>query len=242
MRLLLPILLFWGIGVFAADNLVPYGDFEAPVVKGRTTKDAGGDPANTGKSLGWIEFKFDTSGTSSTISGGLTDEVARSGRQSLFIDFDHVHEPYQAATLTSNFIPIVSGTDYQVAIWGRTDAKKLINSDGRSAYLKLEVDFFAKDGNESVGDPFFRVQPLPGSKDHDPDFKPDAWSRFYVNLKSPPGAVFAQIIWRWETGGDPGEINGTMFFDDATLTGPPNPVPDLTPSPVQAATPSPSGN
>jgi hypothetical protein len=238
MRFILPILLLSGAAAFAADNLLPDSSFEAPIVAARTPKDQGGDPTNNGATPGWVEFKFETTGTNAGITAGLTNEVAHTGTQSFYIDFDHVAEPYQSASLTSNFVPIVSGSSYMVGIWGRTDAKDLIDSAGRSAYLKLEVDFFAGDGNESVGDPVYSVQPLPGSKDHDPYFKPDSWNQFAIKVTAPPGAVFAQIIWRWETGSDPGEINGVMFFDDATITGPPNPVPDLTPSPVQQTPPA----
>jgi hypothetical protein len=226
-----------GIAIFAADNLLPGGNFEVPFVKGRTLMEQGGDPTNVARNPAWIGFQFQNSGTNGMITGGLTNEVARNGKQSLFINFDHVDQPYQSATLISNFIPIVSGTQYEVGIWGRTDAKDLIDSEGRSAYLKLEVDFYAKDGYQSVGEPFLRVQPLPGSKDHDPYFKSDSWNRFYVKLTTPPGAVFAQITWRWETGGDPGEINGIMYFDDAAMTGPANPIPDLTPAPAKQPAP-----
>jgi hypothetical protein len=233
MRFFLPLLLLWSIPVFA-DDLLPIGNFEAPAVKGRTLAAQGGDPSNGGRGPVWMSFKFEpeTTGTAAAassngvVSGGLTDEVAHSGKQSLFIDFDHAKTPYQAATLISTMIPVVSGTEYQIGLWGRTDAKDLITSEDRPAYLKLEVDFFAKDANESVGDPFYSVLPIPGSKGHQPFFKPDAWNQFRVNLSTPPGAYYAQITWRWETAGsDPGEINGIMYFDDATLTGPANPNP-----------------
>jgi len=236
MRLLFPLLLLWGLTVFAGDNLVRDGSFETPVVKGRTLKDQGGDPTNNGKGPGWVGFKFRSAGEAASkgkVTGGLTDEVARTGKQSLFIRFDHVHWAYQSATLVSNFIPVVSGADYVISIWGRTDASDLIDSKGRSAYLKLEVDYFAKDANESVPETFYAVQPLPGSKDRDPVFKPDGWNSFAVNVTTPPGAVFAQITWRWETGSNPGEINGIMYFDDVAMTGPPAANPNLTPSPVQ---------
>jgi hypothetical protein len=242
MRPLLPLLLAGGITVFAAGNLLPGDSFELPAVKGRTPKEQGGDPANNGRGPEWIAFKFRNDGRHGKVTGGLTDEVARTGKQSLFVRFDHVDGAYQSATLISNFIPVVSGTDYEVGIWGRTDAADLVDSKGRSAYLKLEVDYFAKDANESVPETFYAVQPLPGSKDHEPYFKPDGWNRFSVRLTTPPGAVFAQITWRWETGSDPGEINGIMYFDDVTMTGPPAANPNLKPSPVQEEeTPAPGG-
>jgi hypothetical protein len=236
MRILLSVLLFWGVSALAADNLLPDGGFEKPVVNGRTAKDQGGDPASGGAGAGWIAFKFQATGTNGKVTGGLTNEVAHSGKQSLFIRFDHVGAAYQSASLVSNFIPVASGTDYLLGIWGRTDAKDLIDSQGRSAYLKLEVDYFAKDANESVGESFYLVRPLPGTKDHAPFFKPDSWNGYFVKLTTPPGAVFAQITYRWETGSDTGEINGIMYFDDAGLIGPAAPVPNLTPAPVEDET------
>ncbi len=236
MRLPLLLLLLLPLTLPAADNnIFPAGDFEAPVVKARTPMEQGGDPTDVDKNPPWIVFKFENTGTNGTISGGLTNEVAHTGKQSLFIT-----QSYQSATLVSNLIPVAANADYQVGIWGRTDAKNLIDSLGRSAYLKLEVDFFAKDGFLSVGEPFLRVLPIPGAKDHDPFFKPDSWNRFAVKYTTPPGACFAQITWHWETGGDPGEINGIMYFDDVTMTGPPNAVPNSTPSPNQQPTPAPA--
>jgi hypothetical protein len=241
MRFVFSLLLVWGfsaIAAFGADNLLSDGNFELPLIKGRVAKEQGGDPTNNGKGPGWIVFKFRTSGTNGNVTGGLTDEVARNGRQSLFIRFDHVNGPNQAAMLVSNYIPVVSGTEYTVGIWGRTDAKDLIDAQGRSAYLKLEVDYYAKDGNESVGEPDLHVEPIPGSKDREPYFHPNRWDLFYVKLTPPAGAVFAQITWSWETGSDPGEINGIMYFDDASMVGPAAAIPDLTPSPVQEDTPA----
>jgi hypothetical protein len=230
-----------GVAAFG-DDVFQGGGFETPVVNGRTVKEHGGDPVTHGRGPGWISFMFQTSGTNGGLTGGVTNEVAHGGAQSLFIDFDHVNGPDQLATLISNFFPVVSGSDYEVGIWGRTDAKDLVDPQGRPAYLKLEIDYFAKDANTSVGEPFYAVQPLPGSKNHDPFFKPDSWNRFYVKVSSPPGAVFAQITWRWESESGPGEINGVMFFDDAEMTGPANAVPNLTPSPVEEPTPEPSAS
>lgn len=237
MRQLLPFfLLVCGVSVCAAENLLPAASFETPVVQGRTPLSQGGDPTNSGRGPLWISFRFapEKTGTNGSITGGLTNDVSHGGKQSLFIDFNHVQTPYQSATLVSNFIPIVSGTDYQVGIWGRTDAKDVFAEEDRPAYLKVEVDFFAADANESVGEPVYAVLPIPGGKDHPAFFTPDDWHCFQTKLTSPPGAVFAQITWRWETGGNqPGEINGIMYFDGLSLVGPPNPVPNLTPVPVQ---------
>lgn len=245
MRKLLPVLFFCGISVFAAGNLLPGGSFESPVVNGRTPVSQGGDPSRGGRGPLWISFGFAPANTGSngSITGGLTNQVSHGGKQSLYIEFDHVQTPYQSATLISNFVPIVSGSDYQVAIWGRTDAKEPIAPDARPAYLKVEVDFFAADANESVGDPVYSVLPISGEKDRPAFFKPDAWTCFFAKLTAPAGAVFAQITWRWETAGsEPGEINGVIYFDDLSLTGPANPIPNLTPSPAQTPAPDTSAD
>jgi len=236
MRLILPFLLLFTLSALAADNLLKDASFETPAVQGRNPMDKGGDPSAAG--AGWVSFRLEATGTSGALTAGLTSAVAHTGKQSLYVDFDHVAS-YQSLVLTSGFIPVVSGSDYQIGIWGLTDAKKLINSEGRSAYLKLEVDYFAKDASQSVGDPYLKVQPLPGSRDHDPFFTPDQWNIFVATTTAPPDAVFAQVTWRWETGTDPGEVNGIMYFDDATMTGPPAPDPDLTPSPVELPTATP---
>jgi hypothetical protein len=118
-----------------------------------------------------------------------------------------------------------------------TDGNDLIDAQGRVAFLKLEVDFYAQDANQSVGDPFYSVLQIPGEKDQEPFFKPDGWNQFYVKLTTPPGAVFAQVNWYWQSAGGDGEINGIMFFDDALFKGPPAPNPEMTPSPIEAASP-----
>lgn len=241
MRFFLPLLLLWGFAVFA-DDLQPAGGFEAPVVTGRTPRDQGGDPSNNGRGPGWISFRYQTTGAGLQVVGGLTNEVNHTGGQSLYIRFNHADRPFQSVLLVSNFIPVIPGTDYKVGIWGRTDAKDPINTDGRSAYLKLEVDYFAADGFTSIGEPRYEVQPIPGSKDHAAFFRPDAWAPYFVKVTPPPGAVFAQVIWRWETGSDPGQVTGISYWDDAAFLGPPAPNPTLTPVPGPDDTPAPDAS
>jgi hypothetical protein len=230
---------------FPQNDLFKRGGFEEPAVHGRTPVDKGADPTNGGNPP-WITFKIapDTTGSNADgqIAAGLTDEIAHSGKQAMYINFQHVKTPYQSLTLTSNFVPVVSGSLYQVNIWGRADAKAIITRNDRPAYLKVEIDFFGADGNQSVGDPSYTVLPIGGGgdKDHPPFFKPDDWTEFFTKVTAPQGAVFAQMIWTWESAGsDPGEINGTIFFDDVTVQGAPNANPDLTPAPIQEATPAP---
>ena len=234
MRLLFSILLLCGATAFAG-NLQKDSSFESPAVTGRTLFADGGDVTHNGRGPGWTTMQ--TSGTAGAVTAGVTNEIAHSGVQSLFIHFNHVAVADPGVMLVSNFIPILAGTDYYAGIWGRMDAKAPLDPQGRQAYLKLEVDFFAKDASTSVGDPFYSVQPLPGSKNHTPLYKTTAWKLYSVAVPAPAGAVFAQVTWRWETADDQGETNGVMFFDDADFSGPPNPIPDLTPAPVEEPTP-----
>jgi hypothetical protein len=234
MRLLFPVLLLSGATAFGG-NLLKDSSFETPTVAARTLSTDGGDPTNHGRGPGWIMLQ--TSGTGSAITAGLTNEIAHTGHQSLLVHFNHVATEDPGITLVSNFFPIVSGTTYDAGLWGRMDPKDPLDPQGRSAYLKLEVDFFAKDANTSVGDPVYAVQPLPGSKNHDPFFKTDVWRFFHAQVPVPPGAVFAQITLKWETEADQGETNGVLFFDDAEFSGPPNPIPDMTPAPVAQPAP-----
>lgn len=239
MRLLFSILLLWSATTFA-DNLQKDSSFESPAVTGRTLFVKGGDVSHNGRGPGWITLQ--TSGTASGITTGVTDESAHTGRQSIFIHFNHVAAADTGIKLVSNFIPIVSGTGYDVGIWGRMDSKGPLDPQGRLAYMKAEIDFFAKDANTSVGDPVYSVQPLPGSKNHDAFYTTDGWKYFHVPVTTPAGAVFAQVTWSWETEADQGETNGVMFFDDAEFSGPANPVPDLTPVPVEEPTPDASAS
>jgi hypothetical protein len=234
MRLLFSILLLWSAAALA-DNLQKDSSFETPAVTGRTLFSQGADITHNGRGPGWITVQ--TSGTASGITLGVTNEVAHKGQQSIFIHFNHVATADAGITLVSNFIPVVSGTGYDMGIWGRMDPKEPLDPQGRLAYMKVEIDFFAKDANTSVGAPVYSVQPLPGSKDHEAFYTPDSWKYFHVPVTTPAGAVFAQVTWRWETESDQGETNGVIFFDDADFSGPPNPVPDLTPAPVEEPTP-----
>jgi hypothetical protein len=239
MRLLFSLLLLWGATAFAG-NLQKDFSFESPSVTGRTLFANGGDVTHNGHGPGWITLQIN--GAPGAITAGLTNEIAHTGAQSFFVHFDHVAAADPGVLLVSNFIPVVSGTDYLASIWGRMDAKAPLDPQGRIAYLKLEVDFFAKDANTSVGDPVYSVRPLPGSKNHDPYYNTTAWKAYRVPVPSPPGAVFAQVTWRWETAADEGETNGVMFFDDAEFSGPPNPIPDLTPAPVEEPSPDASAS
>jgi hypothetical protein len=230
--------------LFALGNLLQ-GDFESPAVQSRATVAQGGDPTSGKSDRPWIFLRVlpKKTGTNGSISTGLTNEIARGGSQSFFVEFDHVKTPYQSATLTSNLFPIVSGSEYQIGIWGRTDAKNPVTGDARPAYLKLEADFFGADGNTSIGDPFYSIIALYSQQDHKPSFPADDWQQFFGRVTPPAGAVFVQVKWIAETAGnEPGELNTTLFLDDATILGEPNPIPNLTPSPVEEPSPAPDAS
>ena len=239
MRFLLPLLLLWGFSALADNNVFPAGGFETPAVTGRTSSDKGGDPSNGGIGPAWVGLELRNSGTGGKVVAGLTGEIAHDGKQSFYVDFQHITDVGHSVILTSNMVVVKPAIPYQVNIWGHTDAKNQISADGRSAYLKLQVDFYNA-AVESVGDSIYAVQPLPGSREHDPYFKPGEWANFHVHFITPDGAATAQLTYRWETGSDEGVTNGIMYFDDVSMAElPPEATPTPTPMPSAMRTPLP---
>ena len=68
--------------------------------------------------------EFSSKAAKAVAPAGLTNEEHHTGNQALFVQFDHVAQSYQAVMFTSNFIPVASGTDYEVGIWGQIDPKE----------------------------------------------------------------------------------------------------------------------
>lgn len=222
-----------------ADELLKEGGFESPNVTARSPIAKGGDLSHGGKGPFWVGFHDraeDKSG--GPLTAGLTNEQAHGGAQSIYIEFAHVKQPYQAAVLQSRLFPVVPGGDYRVGIWGRLDAQNSIKLGGRTAYIKVQIDFFSKDGSEPVGETVYAVYPIPGSKNRPALFTTDKWSLFSSQAGAPPDAGFAQVTWQWETSSEQGETNGVIYFDDASFAGPPPADPNAKPVGYQLEMPT----
>jgi hypothetical protein len=205
---------------FARENqLIDTGGFEMPHVKGRVPKD---DPQGNFIKFAqgeWIQFAENESAKKAKMSAGLTNEIARTGMQSIYVSFDHVKERLAAIFLSSELIQVKPKSPYHVSIWGRIDRKKPITLDGRVPILKVEIEFFQEDRETQTGETIVRVQPVPGTPNRPLLFSSERWSEYYVDVTPPEDGVYVKVTWYWSTTSDDGETNGVAFFDDATIEG-----------------------
>lgn len=217
--------------VLAEPGLVFQSSFEAPVVGGRTPKANGGDIANQGEKPEWVAFADDpiagltthrphASGTNAGgIIAGVTNNMARTGDQSLFVEAKHLSVPYEGVVLGSAPIRIVPGQEYMVGIWGRNDASNPLTAALPQLFLKLQIDYFSDAGVTQVGDSDYLVEPMPGSPDQPPIFTNSAWRQIKRRIVTPENAKYMTVIWRCESSPDPGSVSGVMYFDDVTVEG-----------------------
>jgi hypothetical protein len=220
-----------------ANQILEYGSFELPRVQERKPKLKGGNFLLF-TSDEWMDFHGEPDSSHGSLVIGLTNEVARTGRQSMYVEFSKLRKARAEAVLASQLIAIKPDQPYRVGIWGRMDKKQALTLDQPLPMLRLQVDFFQSDGETQTGDQVFRAQPMPGSRDRPPFFVSKEWREYYADMQTPEDAGFLKITWSWTSPQEPGEINGVMYFDDATLVGekvevpeePPEPAPDGTPA------------
>jgi hypothetical protein len=201
---------------FLEDNqLMEMGGFERPKVWRPSTKTEGGDPVLS-KRGEWIHFKLNTGGQ---IVAGLSNDVARTGKQSIFVRFDHAKVAGANFSLTSGLFPVKPNESYRVSIYGKIDPKSPITIDQRLPVLLLQTDFFLADGETQTGESQFKIQPMPGSLNRPPEFTTDKWGKFAVDVTSPDDAAYIKIAWSWGLVAGEGETTGTIYFDDAGIVG-----------------------
>ena len=216
-------------GSAGAADLLSGGSFEQPLVHERTPQEKGGDPKGA-RDRQWIAFDHKLGDQGGKLFAGLSNEKARTGSQSLYLEFEHLSQPYQGATLQSRVFPVAPGAPYRISIWALLDAKNPLKAEGRIPFVKLQIDFYNQDGTEPAGESVYAVQPIPGTKNRPALFNSEKWAEFFAEATSPADAGFAQITWRWETSAAEGEANGAVFFDDAKFEGPPAPNPNAKPA------------
>jgi hypothetical protein len=203
------------------ENLLQNGSFELPKVAERTSADKGGDPALGGAETGWEAFAGPTNTTGGKLVVGLTDQIARTGKQSIFIDFQKLTDRGQLATLESKFIPIKASQDYRISIWGRIDRDRPLSLDERRPSMWLHAMFFGPDKKTQVAEPQSSVILIPGSvvpgKRIQLFYTSEKWTETTVTVKAPEGAVFLAATWMWVVGSDAGETDGVIYWDDVTV-------------------------
>ena len=223
-----------------AENVMQNGGFEEPAVKLRTPKDSGGDPANGGVNSLWQSFTINSDGVGHMVSAGLTNEIAHTGAQSVFVKFDDVTRSYQNATLETAPVPVIQTSLYRIGIWGRLDKKNPLTLGERIAFMRVQIEFFKDDGTTSAGDAEYRIQPIPGSKNRLSLFTVEKWNEYSTEVTTPVEADFMVVKLIFETGSTPGHTNGIIFFDDFTINGEPSPLktpkPKMEDAPESSAT------
>jgi hypothetical protein len=213
-------------------NLLENGSFEQPTVTERTPEGNGGSPAKISLNSAWASLIVDPASEGGKLQAGVTNEIARTGKQSFFVDFDRVTASGRKAVLKTKPIAVKPSQQYRLSLWGRVDRKRPIALDERRPQMWLEIRFLQEDQKTETGEPIAGAQFLPGEVipggPHVLSFVSEKWKETSADLATPENARFVTITWYWLTTGDEGETDGTVYWDDASLDEavPPPPTPD----------------
>lgn len=212
------------------EQMLESGGFEWPAVLGKKARSEGADISKSAATNAeWIKFQDKPDGEGGRLIFGLTSEMSHGGRQGMYVEFDKLTKPNVSADMVSDFLPIKPGKPYRVGIWGRMDKARPITLAQRLPILQLRVDWFKLDEEgdmAQVGQPVWKMQPIPGPKTRKPFFIAGDWREYFADLTSPEDAGFIKITWSWRTPpAEEGETDGVIYFDDATLVGEPGPKP-----------------
>jgi hypothetical protein len=202
------------------ENLLKNASFELPAVKEKTDTRKSGSPvfATEGETI-WTQFQvFSKAKENEGLAVvGLTNEIARTGKQSIFVDFQKLKTKQYRSFLMTDIFSVKPANTYRVAIWGRTDKKRPLTLDQRRPYMQVEAEFFGVDAEEQVGEVETRTQMIPGSLNR-LLFTSNKWGQYVTNFKTPRNAAFMKVTFRWDTGREDGETDGAIYFDDASVT------------------------
>jgi hypothetical protein len=201
--------------VARAENLLKNASFEAPSVEGRVGSRKGGDPSLAKTETSWAHFQ--TMDKEGKITVGMTTEVARTGKQAIYVQFDGATTG-RGAFLMTDLIPIKAEEAYHMSLWGRLDRKKPLSLDQGRPYMQVVVDFLLPDQATNAGDTEFRTQMIPGSPKR-LMFLSGKWTEYFADFKAPKGAAFMKLSFHWESPKGEHPASGTIYFDDAVLEG-----------------------
>ena len=208
--------------------------FESPSVKSQTPKSAGADiskpdPAKPNEKPVWSQFEDqpNSGADGGSVVAGLTNQAARTGTQSLFVEASKLSVPYLGAFFVTRPIPIEGGKPYRACIWGRNDPKKSLVSAVAQLFLKMQIDFYTDEGQTETGESQYMLQPLPGGKGRAPAIISSAWKPVVLSFIAPAAAKFMMVSFRCDSSAEGGAISGTVYFDDFTVSTeqPPTSVP-----------------
>jgi hypothetical protein len=191
------------------------GSFEEPVVSKRTAEIEGGNPAGL-ETSDWSHFFRRKGEGEGALTIGTTNEIARTGKQSMFLDFGAVTGKRFSASLMTRLIPVKPKHPYKVGMWGRTDRERPLTLDQRRPYLRVEFEFYKEDEETQVGDGDYRVLRIPGSIKR-LLFTSSQWNQAYGIARAPTGAALMKVSFVFNIPNAPGKTDGTIFFDDASV-------------------------
>jgi hypothetical protein len=220
-RLALCIVLLSPVQLWAADNLLLNGGFEAPTVQTRLASGLGGDPATAKENNSWTLLKVNPLAEGGNVTAGLTNEIARTGKQAFFVDFEKLTAVKQQVQLQTGLIPVKAGSTYKISIHGRIDHARPLSLDERRVQMWLDIEFLLADRETPAADSEHTVQLLPGSVVPGsiirPKFRSTKWTSSSVETKAPANAAFVRLTWAWVIGSDEGETDGVIYWDDAAI-------------------------
>jgi hypothetical protein len=204
-----------------AANLLENGSFELPPVTGRTSATGGGNPAVGAEPTSFASVTTKTGDDGGTLQAGLTNEVARTGKQSLYVDFQNVTAAGVRAVLTTKTIPVKADQAYRLAMWVRIDRKRPLALDESRPQMWIEVRFLKEDQTTEIGEPVAGAQSIPGDVvpggPHQLRFTSEKWKESSAEVKTPADTKFVKISWYWITTEEEGDTDGVIYFDDASL-------------------------
>lgn len=226
---LLPLFaLVLSVPVFSARaDVVFETSFESPVVSGRVPKADGGNPSlsKPGEKPVWrcFEDQPNLGAEGGSVVVGLTNQIARTGKQSLFVEVSKLSAPYIGALWVTRPIPIEGGKNYRAILWGRNDGQKPLCCATAQLFLKVQIDFYTDEGNTETGESQYLLQPLPGVSGRPPSIVSNAWNPLGLRFEAPAGAKFMVVSFRCDSSAEKGAITGSVYFDDFTVeTDPPS--------------------
>jgi hypothetical protein len=101
------------------------------------------------------------------------------------------------------------------------DKQRPVALDERRPFLVVDVDYFAEDQKTKAGEPIRGFQLLPGNVvpggPHPLAYTSRRWAESTSQFTAPAGAAFLRVKWTWQVPTDPGETDGVIYWDDATL-------------------------
>jgi hypothetical protein len=195
--------------------VIPFknASFEEPVVGKRTDVIEGGNPT-TVEANNWGHFVRRKGKGAGALNVGMTNEIARTGKQSIYLDFAAITGQRFTASLMTQLLPVKPGVPYKVGMWGRLDKARPLTLDQRRPYLAIEFEFYKQDEETQVSDTEARNMRIPGSLKKFL-FTSSQWSQAYGIARVPAGATLMKVSYVFNVPNEAGETDGTIFFDDA---------------------------